>query len=418
MAFRIPKVRVHDPRYYIFETAFVLLLSMNPVKGGGVTYPTMESFLLKYPHFNYLDSKERSSLKSFANYMNVAFLVMKPEANRTHLIKVIARIVDGRDVQYIAGSGKTPATKRRLEIFYTESGITQKEGQPKKKKIVGSILQKAVDEAELDDDDEDLIDQIKDQLENEGVFEQSLVGLEDIFQKAGSFVTTKETIDRVEGLRTFRTEVVEKSSKNGNFSISTASTFVPHPQMHQILSRSVSVKVSEPINQPLNINFGVADEDHERLKNGASFNTQSRSRPNEMLRDRVISYNLQSFSPTIFDDDPMVGSKRQRTSFSEDILIKIARPASPAPLMQRSTSNTSTFSDKLLRAYSNQADILVNHLSVGALGENSRMQRSDTGMSAMSDGSVFEQTIEEPLNWLPNIDDTSGGFNYYFDYQI
>jgi hypothetical protein len=43
------------------------------------------------------------------------------------------------------------------------------------------------------------------------------------------------------------------------------------------------------------------------------------------------------------------------------------------------------------------------------------MQRSDTGMSAMSDAS---QKIEEQLHWLPNIDDTSGGFNYFFDYQI
>ena len=31
-AFRMPKVRVHDPRHYIFETAFVLLLSMNTEK--------------------------------------------------------------------------------------------------------------------------------------------------------------------------------------------------------------------------------------------------------------------------------------------------------------------------------------------------------------------------------------------------
>ena len=56
----MPKVRVHDPRHYIFETAFVLLLSMNTGKVGPPKYPTMESFLQKYPHFSYLDAKEKS----------------------------------------------------------------------------------------------------------------------------------------------------------------------------------------------------------------------------------------------------------------------------------------------------------------------------------------------------------------------
>ena len=172
---------------------------MSTAKAGPPKYPTMESFLQKYPHFSFLDAKEKSSLKSYANYMNVAFLVMKPEANRTHLIKVVARIVDGRDVQYIAGSGKTPATKRRLEIFYAESGLSPKEGQPKKKKVVGSILQMVVDEAQDDDDDEDIIDKITDQLEAEGVFEQNVEGLDDIFEKAQGLVTLKESIDRKEG---------------------------------------------------------------------------------------------------------------------------------------------------------------------------------------------------------------------------
>jgi hypothetical protein len=35
-----------------------------------------------------------------------------------------------------------------------------------------------VDGAQDDDDDEDIIDQVKDQLENEGVFEQNVEGLE------------------------------------------------------------------------------------------------------------------------------------------------------------------------------------------------------------------------------------------------
>lgn len=419
-------MRVHDPRYYIFETAFVLLLSMNPIKGGALTYSTMESFLQKYPHYNYLDPKERSSLKSFANYMNVAFLVMKPEANRTHLIKIIARIVDGRDVQYIAGSGKTPATKRRLEVFYTESGLTPKEGQPKKKKVVGSIMQKAIDEAGIDDDDEDIIDQIKDQLEDEGVFEQSISGLDDIFQQAHSLVTTKESIERLEGNTTFITEVVEKSSKDGNFSISTASTFVPHPLVNKMLSRSVSIKVSEPSNQPINVRFGIDDDDHMNLKNGASFDSQSRSRPYEMKRDRVISYNMQSFEPSIFDQacespvEPAVGEKRQRTPSPEGQNKMIRPPSLENVQMQRSTSNTSTFSDKLLRAYSNQSDLVMNHLNLGI--HDDRMHRSNTGMSNFSEGSggPLNESIGQPLNWLPPIEnDTNGGFDYYyFDYQI
>ena len=396
---------------------------MNPIKGGRLTYPTMESFLQKYPQYNYLDPKEKSSLKSFANYMNVAFLVMKPEANRTHLIKIVTRIVDGRDVQYVAGSGKTPATKRRLEVFYTESGLTPKEGQPRKKKVVGSIMQRAIDEAGVDDDDEDIIDHIKDQLENEGVFEQSISGLDDIFQQARSLVTTKESIERLEGNTTLITEVMEKSSKDGNFSISTASTFVPHPQLPKILSRSVSIKVSEPSNQPINVRFGIDDDDHMNLKSGASFDSQSRSRPYEMKRDRVISYNIQSFEPSIFDPtsislvDPVVGEKRQRTPSPEgqNKMVR-APPSSENVQMQRSISNTSTFSDKLLRAYSNQSDLLMNHLNLGFIDD--RINRSTTGMSGISDGSGGP--IGEPLNWLPPVEnDTSGGFDYcYFDYQI
>jgi hypothetical protein len=343
------------------------------------------------------------------------------------LIKIIARIVDGRGVQYIAGSGKTPATKRRLEVFYTESGLTPKEGQPKKKKVVGSIMQKAIDEAGIDDDDEDIIDQIKDQLEDEGVFEQSISGLDDIFQQArSSLVTTKESIERLEGNTTLITEVMEKSSKDGNFSISTASTFVPHPQAHKILSRSVSIKVSEPSNQPINVKFGIDDDDHINLKNGASFDSQSRSRPYEMKRDRVISYNIQSFEPSIFDQasnspvDPAVGEKRQRTPSPEGQNKMIRAPSLENVMMQRSISNTSTFSDKLLKAYSNQSDLVMNHLNLGF--QDDRMNRSNTGMSGISDGSggPLGEPLGEPLNWLPPLEhDTSGGFDYcYFDYQI
>lgn len=96
----------------------------------------MESFLQVYTDFRERTSLEKERLRHSANWMDLILHVMQPRNNKTYLLALIPRIVEGKNARYITGSGQTKATSDRVEIFRIEGQCEKIRRPPRKKKEV------------------------------------------------------------------------------------------------------------------------------------------------------------------------------------------------------------------------------------------------------------------------------------------
>ena len=72
-----------------------------------------------------LDYNERIKLIHFSNLIKVSLHLVPniKKGNRTHIIQLCARIVEGPDAKYISGGGMSPSTRRRVTVYEDESDV-------------------------------------------------------------------------------------------------------------------------------------------------------------------------------------------------------------------------------------------------------------------------------------------------------
>eukprot|EP01031_Cornospumella_fuschlensis_P039789 gene39789-48444_t len=97
-------------------------------------YETLEDFLEKYPELKERSGGEQQRLRHTANWMDLAFYTIQPRNNKTFILNLIPRIVEGRGARYITGSGQTKPTADRVNLFRLEGNCEKIKRPPRRKK--------------------------------------------------------------------------------------------------------------------------------------------------------------------------------------------------------------------------------------------------------------------------------------------
>lgn len=113
-----------------FQALFLFLLRpFIPLK-----YDKLKDFLANYPHLKERNGMEQERLRFTANWMDLAFHSIQPRNNKTFILNIIPRIVEGRNARYITGSGQTRPTADRVDLFRLEGQCEKIKRPPRKKK--------------------------------------------------------------------------------------------------------------------------------------------------------------------------------------------------------------------------------------------------------------------------------------------
>lgn len=128
----IEKINRKREERLIFEAAFIMLSCMCK-SSGDLTFTEVD-FLESYPHFshNILGSSEFKSLLRFRNVVKVGMHLIPPVKNKDHLLDLVTRLVEGKLVKHVSGSGATKETQRRTHIILTEGNLTVNRRPPRK----------------------------------------------------------------------------------------------------------------------------------------------------------------------------------------------------------------------------------------------------------------------------------------------
>ena len=94
----------------------------------------MEKFLDTYPDFKNRNALETERLRLTANWMDLTFYTIHPKNNKTFVMTLIPRIVEGRNAKYITGSGQTKSTTDRVDIFRAEGRCEKTSRPPRRRK--------------------------------------------------------------------------------------------------------------------------------------------------------------------------------------------------------------------------------------------------------------------------------------------
>jgi hypothetical protein len=97
-------------------------------------YETEESFLEKYPEYADRSPVERTRLRNSANWMVLTFHTIQPRNNKSFIMHLIPKLVEGKNARYITGSGQTKSTADRVHLFRTEGECEKIQRPPRKRK--------------------------------------------------------------------------------------------------------------------------------------------------------------------------------------------------------------------------------------------------------------------------------------------
>eukprot|EP01032_Pedospumella_encystans_P016123 gene16123-18407_t len=115
------------------KTCITLLFHAHMVCTNSSELLNMEDFLIKYSSFRSVDRTERELLLKFRNY-TAAFIAFRgAKDNKAKCLFSAGVLSLERHFVYKTGSGQSPATRRRVEIYECEGNITP---QPSKKHTV------------------------------------------------------------------------------------------------------------------------------------------------------------------------------------------------------------------------------------------------------------------------------------------
>lgn len=104
---------------------------------------SMEDFLERYPDLVDRIFVERERLRQTANWMVLAFHVLQPRNNKSFILNLIPKIVEGKNARYITGSGQTRATADRVNLFRLEGDCEKIRRPPRKRKEEDFYLPRA-----------------------------------------------------------------------------------------------------------------------------------------------------------------------------------------------------------------------------------------------------------------------------------
>jgi len=93
-----------------------------------------DDFLKEYPecHPNLVGLDEYDNLYRFRNLMKLAMHLIPPLHNKNHLLDLVTRIVEGKDIKHITGTGATKATRLRVNIILKEGNLVVPKRPPRK----------------------------------------------------------------------------------------------------------------------------------------------------------------------------------------------------------------------------------------------------------------------------------------------
>jgi hypothetical protein len=66
--------------------------------------------------------------------MDLIFYALQPRNNKTFILNLIPRIVEGKNAKYITGSGQTKPTADRVNLFRAEGNCERIKRPPRRKK--------------------------------------------------------------------------------------------------------------------------------------------------------------------------------------------------------------------------------------------------------------------------------------------
>lgn len=120
----VAKFSVNDERRLAFEACFVMLYAIFGHNIDDLIIDT-EAFDLKYPEFvlENVSVLDKQILLNFRNFMAVAQYLIGAKQHKNHLMDLVTRVVEGKTVRYVGGSGQPGQTSRRVLIFRREGNV-------------------------------------------------------------------------------------------------------------------------------------------------------------------------------------------------------------------------------------------------------------------------------------------------------
>eukprot|EP00602_Paraphysomonas_sp_CaronLab_P005970 CAMPEP_0185035384 /NCGR_PEP_ID=MMETSP1103-20130426/26616_1 /TAXON_ID=36769 /ORGANISM="Paraphysomonas bandaiensis, Strain Caron Lab Isolate" /LENGTH=485 /DNA_ID=CAMNT_0027572427 /DNA_START=232 /DNA_END=1689 /DNA_ORIENTATION=- len=160
-----PSMEKADERRLCFEAALVMVLSYRP-EAAEIKYSSVSELCESYPEFLDVDHIEQVKLLNFRNFMAISLLLLPPNHNRSHLMDVVTRITEGRNVKYVTGSGAAVTTRRRVLIYQREGGVVPTVRPPRKSQAT-SIAQPESSTSERKEDHDNQLNYTSSELRQE-----------------------------------------------------------------------------------------------------------------------------------------------------------------------------------------------------------------------------------------------------------
>lgn len=123
----------YDPLKLFVECSWLLLAYRHKVHEAEMASDT-EAFLLRYPHFSWVDGEELAKLVPFRNCMVIALNYIRARMNLEYLLQLCTRLTEGCKAKYTKGSGATAETTRREEIYRIEGEVPLEPRRPRRER--------------------------------------------------------------------------------------------------------------------------------------------------------------------------------------------------------------------------------------------------------------------------------------------
>lgn len=118
-----------------FEAAFLLLVTTMRPESSKLFLTEIE-FLEEYPDFTVeaLGDIEFKKLFRFRNVVKVCMQVLPAFNNKDRILDLATRLIEGKEIKRVNGSGATRETRRRVTIILKEGNLTVSKRPPRKDK--------------------------------------------------------------------------------------------------------------------------------------------------------------------------------------------------------------------------------------------------------------------------------------------
>lgn len=130
----IDKINRAKEERLCFEAVALLLFSRKDYLYNSENFIiTKEEFLISYPDYTaqHIGPEESASLLEFRNLMKIAMYLIPPLHNKNHLLDLVTRMIEGKDVRHVTGTGATKATRLRVSIILKEGNLVVPKRPPR-----------------------------------------------------------------------------------------------------------------------------------------------------------------------------------------------------------------------------------------------------------------------------------------------